>query len=92
MNLSKVHSKTKQNQRNLYILVNLLHEPSGSKVPDDWHRMDCIDRHIARGSQSQEPDEAGPGEMGTHTLLQAPWCDVTDIVPMQEAQRGVPSR
>ena len=53
--------------------------------------MDCVDQHIARGSQSQEPDEAGPGEIGTHTLPLAPWCDVTDIVPMQEAQHRVPS-
>lgn len=92
MSLSKVHSQTKQNQINIYILVNLLHGPSGSKVPADWHGMGCRDQHIARGSQSQEPDEVGPGEMGTHTLPLAPWCDVTDIVPMKEAQCGVPSR
>lgn len=73
MNLSKVHSKIQQNQRNIYILVNLLHGPSGSKVPADWHGMGCVDRHITKGSQSQEPDEAGPGEMGTHTLPLAPW-------------------
>lgn len=57
MSLSKVHSQTKQNQINIYILVNLLHGPSGSKVPADWHGMGCRDQHIARGSQSQEPDE-----------------------------------
>ena len=91
MNLPKVHFKTKHNPRNIYTLVNLLHELSGSQVPDDWHGMDCVDQHIARGSRSQDTAEAGPGEMGTHTLPLAPWCDVTDIVPMQEAQHRVPS-
>lgn len=76
--------KQSKSQRNIYILVNLLHGPSGSEVPDDWYGMGCVDQHIARGSQSQEPDEAGPGEMAT-------WCDITDTVRMQEARDRAPT-
>lgn len=55
------------------MLVNPLHGPNDSEIPSDCHGLDSLpggSPKLSAGNMcvhSQDPDEAGPGEMATLT-------------------------